>query len=61
MKKVLVLAIAVCAIAVVSCSQESCLKKKGYSSCEDMKKAFNLQDNDEAIRYHDLAKGCGCI
>lgn len=42
------------------CSKESCLKKYGYSSCEHLRKALNLQDKDEAIKYNMITKECGC-
>ena len=45
----------------VSCTNtEKCLEKYGYSSCENLKKAFNLQNSDEAIKYHDIQVKCGC-
>lgn len=47
-------------LTLSSCGKENCLRKRGYSSCEDLKSAFNLQDKDEVIRYHDIAKQCGC-
>jgi hypothetical protein len=45
----------------VSCSNpEKCLQKLGYENCEKLKKAFNLQDNDEAIKYQSIKSKCGC-
>jgi hypothetical protein len=56
--------IAFCIIAAFffSCSTntEKCLQKLGYQDCEHLKKAFNLQNKDEAIRYHDICVKCGC-
>ena len=59
MKKVLVL-LAVCALFIGACSKDACLKKFGYSSCDHLKKALNLQDSDEALKYHSICKQCGC-
>jgi hypothetical protein len=45
----------------VSCSNsEKCLQKLGYQDCEHLRKAVNLQDKDEAIKYHDICVKCGC-
>jgi hypothetical protein len=45
----------------VSCSNpDKCLQKLGYSDCDGLKKAFNLNDKDEAIQYHDIKVKCGC-
>jgi|WetSurMetagenome_2_1015567.scaffolds.fasta_scaffold00048_16 hypothetical protein len=58
--------IAGCAVCMalffcVSCSNtDKCLQKYGYGNCEGLKKAFNLNDKDEAIRYHDIQVKCGC-
>jgi hypothetical protein len=57
---VLVLGLTLGLLSLPSCGKDNCLKRKGYSSCEDLKSAFNLQDKDEAIRYLDIAKQCGC-
>jgi hypothetical protein len=61
MKRIFV-AVAVASIAfmVCSCSQEGCLKKYGYTSCDHLSKALNLQDNDEALKFHSICKECGC-
>jgi hypothetical protein len=63
MKKLIVLA-AACAIALMigisGCSKESCLKKYGYDNCDHLRKALNLKDSDEAQKFHDICKKCGC-
>jgi hypothetical protein len=62
MKKFVGLATICAAVVVcVSCSNtDKCLQKLGYSNCESLNKAFNLNDKDEAIRYHDIKVKCGC-
>jgi hypothetical protein len=48
-------------VLCVSCSNtDKCLQKLGYDNCEALKKAFNLQNKDEAIKYHDITVKCGC-
>jgi hypothetical protein len=61
MKKLIVLA-AVCAMALMigGCSKESCLKKYGYDNCDHLRKALNLKDSDEAQKFLDICKKCGC-
>jgi hypothetical protein len=50
-------ALALCA----SCGNtEKCLQKAGYQDCDHLRKAVNLQNKDEAIKYHDLCVKCGC-
>jgi len=45
----------------ISCSNtEKCLEKAGYKNCENLKNAFNLQNSDEAQKYHDIKSKCGC-
>jgi hypothetical protein len=45
----------------VSCTNtEKCLQKAGYQDCDHLRKAVNLQNKDEAIKYHDLCVKCGC-
>ncbi len=44
-----------------SCSNtEKCLEKAGYKNCDGLKNAFNLQNSDEAQKYHDIKTKCGC-
>jgi hypothetical protein len=62
MKKVAAF-VALCAglLLCVSCQNtNSCLQKYGYTDCDNLKAAFNLQNNDEAIKYHDIKMKCGC-
>jgi hypothetical protein len=61
-KYAFVLAAAV-AILTVGCSTntEKCLQKEGYQNCEDFKAAAKkAMGNDEAYRFHAIAKKCGC-
>jgi hypothetical protein len=45
----------------MSCTNTNkCLEKAGYSDCDHLRKALNLQNKDEAIKYHDLCVKCGC-
>lgn len=53
-------AIATCAFLAGGCSQENCLKKYGYNSCDHLRKAMNLKNSDEAQRFLDICKKCGC-
>ncbi len=60
MRKVLFIA-SVCAFFIGACgTKEDCLKKYGFKSCDDLKTGLNLQDKDEAIKYHKIVTDCGC-
>jgi hypothetical protein len=62
MKRFIACAALFCALAFcISCSNpDKCLQKLGYQNCESLKKAFNLQNSDEAIKYHTIKTKCGC-
>jgi hypothetical protein len=62
MKQFIALATVCVALAFcASCSNtEKCLEKYGYKNCDNLKSAFNLQNSDEAIKYHDIKIKCGC-
>jgi hypothetical protein len=62
MKRFLAFAmICIAAAFCFSCSNtEKCLEKHGYKNCESLKNALNLQNKDEAIKYHDICIECGC-
>lgn len=44
-----------------SVNTEKCLQKEGFKNCEDFKTAATkAQGNDEAYRFHSIAKKCHC-
>ena len=56
-------AIAAASFLLVGCSlnTEKCLQKEGFQNCEDFKAAMKKAvGNDEAYRFHSIAKKCGC-
>jgi hypothetical protein len=58
-----VTAIAAAAFLFTGCSvnTEKCLEKEGFKNCEDFKNAAKkAQGNDEAYRFHSIAKKCHC-
>ena len=65
-KKILVgTLIAIAAISFLGCgkqSKEACLKKHNpnYKTCEDARAVYNLQNTDDAIKWNEISKDCGC-
>lgn len=48
-------------IGCSSMSTEKCLEKQGFKNCDDLKDAAKkAQGNDEAYRFHSIAKKCHC-
>ena len=42
-------------------SKQKCLEKEGFKSCDDLRSAMaKAVGNDEAYRFHTIAKKCGC-
>lgn len=62
MKAIRFIILSFCSLLMFSSCQNTnkCLQKYGYQDCEHLKQALNLQDNDEAIKYHNIKKKCGC-
>jgi hypothetical protein len=63
MKKALVVAAIVTAASlfVIGCQNNAqCLKKYGFTSCEELVKAYNTMDTDDALKVHAIRKECGC-
>jgi hypothetical protein len=53
--------ICIAAAFCFSCTNtEKCLEKYGYKNCDNLKSALDLQNKDEAIKYHDIKVKCGC-
>jgi hypothetical protein len=61
MVKYVAIVVAVAALAFSGCNKQGCLEKEGFKSCDDLKAALvKAQGNDEAYRFHSIAKKCGC-
>jgi hypothetical protein len=62
MKQFLIISLSAMALAFcISCTNtEKCLQKQGYDNCEKLKAAFNVQNSDDALRYHAIKTKCGC-
>jgi hypothetical protein len=44
-----------------SVNTEKCLEKEGFKNCDDFSAAAKkAQGNDEAYRFHTIAKKCHC-
>ncbi|MGA2507992.1 MAG: hypothetical protein ABSF80_11010 [Chitinispirillaceae bacterium] len=63
MIKFLMMSIVAVSLLLPGCSvnTEKCLGKEGFKNCEDFKAAAKKAvGNDEAYRFHSIAKKCHC-
>jgi predicted small secreted protein len=63
MTKYLLMLIVAVSFLLPGCSvnTEKCLGKEGFKNCEDFKAAAKKAvGNDEAYRFHSIAKKCHC-